>query len=143
MMLSPNNRTVYTEALTPPAGYLLDTAVAATFSMDLNTLLSVPLQLVLQATEARNELMKDPITLYEALQRATKSVHVFAQHGRIQAPRQHHLLYSLLEPMIVEVEAPGGGAFHPKLWLHRFVEESGGGVVYRLLLPSKNLTADR
>ena len=36
--------------------------------MDLNTLLSVPLQLVLQSTEDRDELMKDPITLYEALQ---------------------------------------------------------------------------
>ncbi|MCH8058336.1 MAG: hypothetical protein IIB78_10755, partial [Proteobacteria bacterium] len=128
MMLSPNNRSVYTEALTPPGGFVLDTAVATTFSMDLNTLLSVPLQLVLQATEDRDELMKDPITLYEALQRATKSVHVFAQQGRIQAPRQHHLLYSLLEPMITEVMAPGGGAFHPKLWLLRFVELNGNGV---------------
>ena len=142
-MLSPNNRSVYTEALTPPGGFVLDTAVATTFSMDLNTLLSVPLQLVLQATEDRDELMKDPITLYEALQRATKSVHVFAQQGRIQAPRQHHLLYSLLEPMITEVMAPGGGAFHPKLWLLRFVEVNGNGVAYRLMLPSKNLTADR
>ena len=68
-MLSPNNRALYTEALTPPGGYLLDTAIAATFSMNLNTLLSVPLQLVMQSTEDRDELMKDPITLYEALQR--------------------------------------------------------------------------
>jgi len=142
-MLSPNNRSVYTEALAPPAGYLLDTAIAATFSMDLNTLLSIPLQLVLQSTEDRDELMKDPITLYEALQRATSRVHVFAQQGRIQAPRQHHLLYSLLEPMIVEVMAPKGGAFHPKLWLLRFIEETSAGVTYRLMLPSKNITADR
>jgi len=143
LILSPNNRSLYTEALTPPAGYSLDTAVAATFSMDLNTLLSVPLQLVLQSTEDRDELMKDPITLYEALQRATTRVHVFAQQGRIQAPRQHHLLYSLLEPMIVEVKAPNGGAFHPKMWLLRFIEEISGSVTYRLMLPSKNLTADR
>ena len=66
MMLSPNNRSVYTDALTPPAGLMLDRAVAATFSMDLTTLLSVPLQLVLQSTEDRDELMRDPISLYEA-----------------------------------------------------------------------------
>ena len=122
MMLSPNNRSIYTEALTPPTGFALDIAVATTFSMDLTTLLSVPLQLVLQSTEDRDELMKDPIALYEALQRATQRVHVFAQQGRIQAPRQHHLLYSLLEPMITEVAAPGGGVFHPNMWLLGFAE---------------------
>ena len=143
MMLSPNNRSVYTDALTPPAGYELDRAVAATFSLDLTTLLSVPLQLVLQSTEDRNELMRDPIALYEALQRATERVHVFTQLGRMQAPRQHHLLYSLLEPMITEVTAPRGGAFHPKLWVLRFAAQGGEKVQFRLMLSSKNLTADR
>jgi len=143
MMLSPDNRSLYTEALSPPAGFVLDTAVAATFSMDLMTLLSVPLQLVLQSTEDCDALMKDPVTLYEALQRATRRVHVFAQQGRIQAPRQHHSLYGLLEPMIIEVAAPGGGVFHPKMWLLKFVATGGDGTAYRLMLPSKNLTADR
>lgn len=142
-MLSPNNRSVYTDALTPPAGYVLDRAVAATFAMDLTTLLSVPLQLVLQSTEDRDELMRDPISLYEALQRATERVHVFVQHGRIQAPRSSHLLFSLLEPMITEVVAPGGGAFHPKLWVLRFVSPDGKHAQFRLMLASKNLTADR
>jgi len=143
MMLSPNNRSVYTDALTPPAGFMLDRAVAATFSMDLTTLLSVPLQLVLQSTEDRDELMRDPISLYEALQRATERVHVFVQHGRIQAPRSHHLLFSLLEPMITEVAAPRGGAFHPKLWVLRFTSPDGENAQFRLMLASKNLTADR
>lgn len=143
MMLSPNNRSVYTDALTPPAGHVLDRAVAATFSMDLTTLLSVPLQLVLQTTEDRDELMRDPISLYEALQRATERVHVFVQHGRIQVPRQHHLLFSLLEPMITEVVAPRGGAFHPKLWVLRFTAQDGKKVQFRLMLSSKNLTTDR
>lgn len=143
MLLSPNNRSVYTDALTPPSGFQLESAVAATFSLDLTTLLSVPLQLVLQSGEDRDELMRDPIALYEALQRATERVHVFVQHGRIQAPRQQHLLYSLLEPMITEVVAPRGGAFHPKLWVLRFQAVGGREVQYRLLLASKNLTADR
>jgi hypothetical protein len=143
MLLSPNNRSVYTDALTPPAGFQLDTAVAATYSMDLTTLLSVPLQLVLQSSEDYQELLQDPISLYEALQRAVERVHVFVEHGRIQAPRQHHLLYSLLEPMITEVTAPKGGAFHPKVWVLRFIDSNESEVRYRLLLASKNLTADR
>ena len=32
MMLSPNNRGVYTDALTPPAGFELDRAIAAAVS---------------------------------------------------------------------------------------------------------------
>ncbi len=142
-MLSPNNRGVYTDALTPPAGYELDRAIAATFSLDLTTLLSVPLQLVLQATEDRNELMRDPIALYEALQRATERVHVFVQHGRMLAPKREHLLYSLLEQMVTEVVAPRGGAFHPKLWALRFTSKDEDQPQYRLMLGSKNLTADR
>jgi hypothetical protein len=143
MMLSPNNRGVYTDALTPPAGFELDRAIAATFSLDLTTLLSVPLQLVLQATEDRNELMRDPIALYEALQRATERVHVFTQHGRMLAPKREHLLYSLLEPMVTEVVAPRGGAFHPKIWVLRFVSKDLEQTQFRLMLASKNLTADR
>ena len=143
MMLSPNNRGVYTDALTPPAGFELDRAIAATFSLDLTTLLSVPLQLVLQATEDCNELMRDPIALYEALQRATERVHVFTQHGRMLAPKREHLLYSLLEPMVTEVVAPRGGAFHPKLWVLRFVSKDEQQAQFRLMLASKNLTADR
>ena len=143
MMLSPNNRGVYTDALTPPAGFELDRAIAATFSLDLTTLLSVPLQLVLQATEDRNELMRDPIALYEVLQRATERVHVFTQHGCMLAPKREHLLYSLLEPMVTEVVAPRGGTFHPKIWVLRFVSREMEQTQLRLMLASKNLTADR
>ena len=111
--------------------------------MDLTTLLSVPLQLVLQASEDRNELMRDPIALYEALQRATERAHVFVQRGGVHAPRQPHLLYSLLEPMVAEVSPPGDGIFHPKLWVLRFKAREGAQVQVRLMLSSKNLTADR
>ena len=143
MMLSPETRSLYTDALTPPAGYQLDMAIAATFSLDLNTLLSVPLQLVLHATENRDELMRDQLALHEALQRSAAKVHVFTQYGRISAPNGEHLLYSLLEPVITEVRAPNKGAFHPKIWLLRFVDETRKNTAYRLMLPSKNLTADR
>lgn len=43
-MLSPNkNRLDYGEHLIPPKGYELARAIATTFSLDLNTLLTVPI----------------------------------------------------------------------------------------------------
>lgn len=142
-MLSPNNRSVYTDALVPPNGFRLDAAVATSFSMDLTTLLSVPLQLVMQSTEDYRELLEDPVTLYDALRRATDRVRVFVQRGQIHAPSRDHRLYGLLEPMIRQTVAPRGGAFHPKLWLLRFKAEDADEIAYRLMVPSKNLTADK
>ncbi|WP_405230350.1 phospholipase D family protein [Lentisalinibacter sediminis] len=142
-MLSPNNRSVYTDALVPPTGFQLDAGVATSFSMDLTTLLSVPLQLVMQSTEDYRQLLEDPVTLYDSLRRATDRVRVFVQRGQIHAPSRDHRLYGLLEPMIRQTVAPRGGAFHPKLWLLRFKAEEGDEVAYRLMVPSKNLTADR
>jgi hypothetical protein len=46
--------------------------------------------------------------------------------------------------MIVEVRAPNGGAFHPKLWVLRYVRpHSDEPPCMRLLVLSRNLTADR
>jgi hypothetical protein len=55
-----------------------------------------------------------------------------------------HVLYGLLEPMVVPVTAPLGGVFHPKVWALRFVPTSAGPpVLFRLLVLSRNLTHDR
>ncbi len=142
-MLKPGERTLYTEVLVPPDGYRLDFAVATTYSMDLTTLLSVPLHLVLHSAEDYRDLMRDPVALYESIQRAASRVMVFSQRGGIHVPEGDHLLFGLLEPMIIEVEAPGGGAFHPKMWLLRFENEDTGKALYRLLISSRNITADR
>ena len=45
--------------------------------------------------------------------------------------------------MIVEAASPGGGAFHPKVWVLRFKDPEGGAPIFRLLVLSRNLTADR
>ena len=44
--------------------------------------------------------------------------------------------------MVVEVQAPKGGIFHPKLWLLRYTAEDRPPL-YRLLNLSRNLTFDR
>ena len=144
-MLSPDNRRLYTDALRPPAGYQFTQAVATTYSLDLETLLTIPLHLALfSASQPVDELLKDGVTLLESLRRATKRVSVFVQGGRVLRPSRPHTLYGLLEPMVMEVAPPNpAGVFHPKLWLLRFDHPDTGEVQLRLLVLSRNITHDR
>ena len=143
-MLSPNDRTLYTAALTPPAGMIFDEAIATTFSLDPTTLLAVPVHLAMADCRGCADQMQDGITLLEALKRVSTKITVFAQIGRIQAPSIPSVLYGLLEHLIVEVKAPRGGSFHPKLWLLRFVHpERQEQPLLRLIILSRNLTSDR
>lgn len=152
-MLDPDQRSLYTAALTPPPGMVLDAALATTYSLDPTTLLSVPLHLALLGGPGR-ATPDNPILLLEALRRVSERICVFAQQGRVQTPSgPPNALYGLLESMLVECRAPFvGGAFHPKLWLLRFVEpgdaaESSTGAkrssLLRLVVLSRNLTTDR
>lgn len=141
-MLSPDSRSLYTAALTPPPGYKFEEAIATTYSLDPSTLLTIPAYLALIGRSTREEL--DPIAVLEALRRVTNRITIYAQAGLIQVPQQTHLLYGLLEPLLVESQAPRGGAFHPKIWLIKFAENhSDRGPLYRLLILSRNMTADR
>ena len=143
-MLSPDARSLVTAMLTPPPGMVLDSALATTYTLDPLTLLTTPLHLAWLASGEDKSLLSDGIRLYEALRRISEKLTVFSDRGRIQAPSQAHPLYSLLEPMIVEVRAPGGGAFHPKLWVLRFVRpDNPADVSIRLGVLSRNLTSDR
>ena len=141
-MLSPDRRTSYTDALRPPPGWRFDHAVAATYSLDLTTLLAFPLQLALDLADQEGEtVLRDGVVLLEALRRTTEHLTIFCQQGQIHAPRIGHMLFSLLEPVVRETRAPNGGAFHPKFWLLRYV--SGEDSMLRLVLPSRNITNDR
>jgi hypothetical protein len=143
-MLSPDQRSLYTAAFAPPAGYVFDEALATTYSLDLVTLLSIPVHLALVGERAAADPLRDGIALLEALRRYTSRLTVYAQGGQLQVPTgAPHALYGLLEPVVVEAAAPRGGAFHPKLWVLRFTDaEDPVRVRLRLLVLSRNLTAD-
>jgi hypothetical protein len=143
-MLDPNSRLVYLEAIRPPAGYKLDQAIATTFSLDLLSLLMAPLSLVFSEHGDQTDLLRDPIAFLEALRRSRDKLVVFCQVGRIAIPKIDTRLYSYLEPMVIEVQPPGLGVFHPKIWLLRYVpSEEAEPIFYRLLCLSRNLTFDR
>ncbi len=147
-MLNPGERRVLLEALRPPQGYRVDRAIAATYSLDLLALLVAPLsfslfdRLVGRTPGADGEA--DPVgatALLQAVRVHAEQLTVFCQAGAIAQPGRYRPLLTYLEGSVVEVEAPGGGVFHPKLWVQRFVGE--GPVLYRLLVGSRNLTFDR
>ena len=140
-MLHPDGRSLYTDALTPPPGHVFDQAIGTTYSLDPTTLLTIPVYLGLAVR--RKGADADPVGLYGALCRVASRTTVYSQRGRMQAPRSEHVLFSLLESMVVEVTSPGGGAFHPKLWVLRFVLPEDATPTLRLLVLSRNITADR
>lgn len=143
--LDPEERVLYGESLAPPEGFVFDAAVATTFSLDFETALAAPVSLALFAAENRDEILTQPLALLEGAERIAGRLVVYSDVGHIHTQTQpQSRLCSLLERMIVEVSAPQGGSFHPKIWVLRFRPKSGvGASKIRLLVLSRNLTCDR
>lgn len=146
-MLSPTDRSLYTDALVAPIGYRLTSAIATTFSLDPTLALTLPVSLAVRGFAGRAAdaaaALGDPIALYDAIKRVSDRLTIYHQIGRISVPDAPHYPYGLLEPMLVGVGSPGRGVFHPKLWLMRFDVEDGAQPLLRLLVLSRNITRDR
>ncbi|HXS33948.1 MAG TPA: phospholipase D family protein [Solirubrobacterales bacterium] len=138
-VFDPYERRLLLEALRPPAGYELDHAIGTTYSLDLLALLSAPL--AFSPFAESDTAATDPLVLLEALRASAERITLFCEAGRIYVPPADRLLLAHLEGSVVECIAPLGGAFHPKVWLLRFV--SGEEAVFRFLCLSRNLTFDR
>jgi len=142
-VLNLNNRKLYLEAIKPPAGYQFDRAVGTSYSLDLLTLLVLPLSFVLFDYKGKEDNLQSPLEILEALQRTSHNFSVFCHKGEIKIPNPPHLLYSYLEPNVVEVEpAAEGKIFHPKVWFLRYTA-ADDKPIYKFLCLSKNLTFDR
>jgi hypothetical protein len=143
-MLEPQERRLLLDSLRPPLGYRLDHAVGTTFTLDLLALLTTPLAFTLFDLEQRENgpPSVDPLALLKATRDHADAITIFCQAGRIAVPPENQLLYSHLEDVVIEVTAPTGGVFHPKLWILRY-EAPSDPVCYRVLCLSRNLTFDR
>ena len=62
-MLAPDSRTVAVDLLRPPPGFELDVAVLTTYSLDLETVLALPLAVLAQAEHGVEALLEDPLML--------------------------------------------------------------------------------
>ena len=141
-MLSPDQRTVAMDMLRPPAGHRIDQAVLTTYTLDLDVLLALPLAVLAHSDRGVDELLEDPLLLLEALREAGERINVFVDEAGIAVPHTNRALYALLEDCVHPVRAPGGGAFHPKVWIVRFVDEDDRPLI-RAAVSSRNLTFDR
>lgn len=136
-MLEPDIRAVLTEQLRPPVGYRLVHAVGTTLTLDLTTLLSIPLAFA--GRDARDS--NDPVAILDSLRRHSDRIDVFCQAGMIAVPQRATDLLALLEGTVHPVWRDGG-LFHPKVWVLEY-EDDAGSNSYRMLCGSRNLTADR
>lgn len=144
-MLAPSDRSTYLEALRPPAGCKLDFAIGTTFSLDLTSLLMVPLAFAtFDWQDSPDKALADPVALLEALRRYADRTVLFCQEGRIALPARQHPLFAHLEKAVVQVRPKSqSGVFHAKTWLLRFVGPGTEAPIYRFLCLSRNLTSDR
>jgi hypothetical protein len=142
-MLNPDNRTLYLDALKAPAGYELDYAAAASYSLNLTTLIMLPLALSKYRYEFDQKEKIDKIQLLEALENNYDKMDVFCQKGQIAVPKNVNILYSFLEDTVVETQIEAGiKSFHPKIWILRFTDENEN-YKYRLIVSSRNITFDK
>lgn len=141
----PENRELYTAMMRAPDGYRFDHAVATTYSLDFETALAIPIAIVFRDAENRDEMLRSPLALLQSVERMAERIAIYCDRGRIKSANPNAArLMALYEKSIVEVSAPGGGAFHPKLWCLRFQpEKKGEPVRMRLAILSRNLTNDR
>ena len=159
-MLSPDSRTVAFDLLRPPSGYTLDLAVLTSYTLDLEALLALPLSVVSETEGGLEDLLADPLLLLEALRRAGERIQLFVDRSGIAIPRAPRELYSMLEASVHPVRAPGGGVFHPKVWVARFTPRGPGSAtaasrpeaqqngaddrpLLRVAMLTRNLTFDR
>jgi len=149
-MLCPQERALFLQALRPPdpedgEQYQLDFAVGTTFSLDLIALLAAPVAAAFADwQELDGKPSREALALLKAVRQYADRMCLFCQAGRIYVPKAYQPLLADLESSVVQVRAPLGGSFHPKVWVMRYVRRlDENDVRYRFLCLSRNLTFDR
>ena len=101
-MLEPGQRRMFLETLRPPEGYLFDRAVGTTFTLDLMTLLAVPLAFTFRDAQDRDgRLASDPLALLESARQHASRIVVFCHGGHTAVPRAGQPALAFLEQSVV------------------------------------------
>ncbi len=119
-------------------GYSVDFAMGTTYSLDLESLIGVPLSFGLLG-DMGDSFMKSPLYILESIRKSSDKIVLFCNSAGISVPKKQQLVYSLLEKSIFEVKQDG--SFHPKIW---FIKESNdrGDTRVKIIVSSRNLTFD-
>lgn len=143
-MLQPNNRLTLIDALRPPSGFSLESAMGVTFTLDLRALLAVPAAFALTGSNgtADDGSHYEPIELLHAVRAHAGKLTVFSQVGEIALPPSRRV-FAFLEQSVIPVRAPLGGVVHPKAWVLRYESpDDSGEQRLQVLIASRNLTFD-
>ena len=134
------NRLDYGKQISPPEGFVLDRAVATTYSLDLISLLSIPVALIY----ARN--MDDKgnwMNLFDSLRKTSDKLKVYYQASKIHVPNENNQFITFIEDSITGVIPKNAQtSFHPKTWVIRYKGQKNQ-ILYRFIVLSRNLTFDR
>jgi hypothetical protein len=143
-MLEPGDRLLLFEALRPPQGFRFDQGIGTTYTLDLLALLTAPLAFTWfeQQGDENHPAGIDSLEILESLRRHADQLTIFCHAGRIALPKAFYPQLAFIEDSIIECQPDEDRAFHPKVWVLRWVNDSGG-VRYRVLCLSRNLTFAR
>ncbi len=140
--LDPYERRVITDSLRPGPGAVLDMAVGTSYSVDLEALMIVPMAFAMFDSETASQTESDPTALLAAIETYANRIALYCDAAEIRSSAEEARLFVLLEDVLRPVSAPGGGRFHPKVWVLRFQTRTGG-FHHRILVMTRNLTFDR
>lgn len=142
MIRPAEDRLSYSKLLAPEGDYEIEFAIGTTYSLDLNALVGVSMAFGLKE-EIEDEFIRNPPLALEGLRRGANKFVLFCEGGQTKVPHNMNSIYSLLEGSIYNVTLPELYAFHPKIWVLKYVNKISKGAVYRLIVLSRNLTFDR
>jgi hypothetical protein len=142
-MLEPETRHLLTDVLRPPDRFSVETALATTYTLDLQSVLLAPFAMAAYDQSQAHELdSATPLALLESIRRHAEHTTVLCQAAGIHVPAAYPKLAAFAEGCVAEVVPTPGRTFHPKLWVLRFVDEVGVRR-HRFACLSRNLTGDQ
>ena len=124
-------------------GFTVDFAVGTTYSLDMETLLAVPLTMGLMGDAGEGNVA--PHVLMEAIRASADKFAVFCNAGCIAVPRKNSRVFSLLGNCVNQVTLPAQGKgfvnFHPKVWIVKQTNPEIGITRLKVSVMSRNLTS--
>jgi len=137
-----NDRLDYGKQISAPPGYILDQAVATTYSLDMITLLSIPVALFYSAT-LDGEVNENRNDIFYSIQKTSEKLKVYCQRSKIKSPNNVNKLMAFIEDCITEIQPVSHNkSFHPKILVLRYIGQNKK-TIYRFLVMSRNLTFSR
>lgn len=126
-------------------GYRVDFAVGTTYSLELETFISLPFSLGF--LEEPDELMKkSPTYIFAALRLCSDRLAVFCNFSDIKVPPKDYKVYcALMENSVFPVNVSRKDHivnFHPKVWIVKQTNPEKGESIIRVIVMSRNLTRD-